>query len=349
MAQCIKTVDNLRHICLSAAFSILFLLSAKPVFADINPSLSSIESEFNVVVDDVEAKLLHAPEASKVYLDYWIKIYNGLAAEENKPHFKKRQSSQTYNSRIKNSNTGQTGWVPNGTPIISPNWRYQTPLSFNPANKFRAPTPPDIKSTQFQNDLSEVLRLGENYSEYRTAEQSIMAAFWADGLGTPTPPGRWNLIALQESRHLDRFERAKLMLALNIALYDTGIAAWDSKYHYLYWRPNTAIKKLDPENYSWQSMLASPFHPEYVSGHSAFSGAASTVLEYILGSKPFCITSEELLGLERCFSSFDQAAKEAGRSRVYGGIHFDFSNHEGQKLGRQVAQNVMSRFKNYLP
>ena len=90
-----------------------------------------------------------------------------------------------------------------------------------------------------------------------------------------------------------------------------------------------------------------PFHPEYVSGHSAFSGAGAAILETLIGPKSFCFTSEELLGLTRCFSSFTDAARKAGRSRIFGGIHYEFSNQAGQKLGRDVAHQVLETFSAY--
>jgi len=219
----------------------------------------------------------------------------------------------------------ETDWKPNGTPIISPDWGDRKPISFESGSDLRPPAPPSKTSSKFLRDLEEVFRLGEKYGEFRTADKAVAAAFWADGLGTVTPPGRWNLIALQETRHLPDTDRIRILTALNIALYDGGIAA------------------------DWKPMLEPPFHPEYVSGHSTFSGAAASILTTLLGHRSFCLSSEELLGLERCFSSFNEAANEAGRSRIYGGIHFDFSNQAGLKLGKNVANQVLVSFADILP
>ena len=235
----------------------------------------------------------------------------------------------------------QTDWKPNGFPIVSPEWRYLAPISFSPASRFRPKPPPDVESEELQKDAKDVLAYGDDYSLIRRADEALASAFWANGPGTETPPGRWNVIALENSKSLPRAQRTALMLKLNIALYDAGIAAFDAKYHYDYWRPQTAIRQLYPEQADWGPMMQPPFHPEYVSGHSAFSGAAAAVLEHYLGRKRFCITAPELFDLERCFAGFNEAAEEAGRSRIFGGIHFEFSNQAGLKLGRDVAEQVI--------
>src|SRR5262249_44683531 len=85
--------------------------------------------------------------------------------------------------------------------------------------------------------------------------------------------------------------------------------------------------------------------PEYVSGHSTFSAAAAAVLNDYFGSTvAFTTTSLGLPGAQRSFTSFDQAAQEAGRSRIYAGIHFEFSNQDGQSSGRAIAQEVLGKF-----
>ena len=85
-----------------------------------------------------------------------------------------------------------------------------------------------------------------------------------------------------------------------------------------------------------------PRHPEYVSAHSAFSSAVAHVLTAQIGAQKFCIGSEGLKDAERCYDSFFAAANEAGQSRIYGGIHYPFSNEDGLKLGRDVARFVLT-------
>ena len=300
---------------------------------------NALEENFKAVIVDVQAQLLDAPEASYLYLAHWIEIYN----HENNVPGGATLKLPPRPEKIKNF-TPKPNWEPNGYPVVSPEWGLGTPFSFSNPARFRPPSPP-THGPIFEKDIKEVLLYGDAYSDVRTPEQSLIAAFWANGIGTETPPGRWNIIALEGSRHLPHAERVNLMLRLNIALYDAGVAAWDSKYHYSYWRPQSAITKTYNLYTDWQPMMQPPFHPEYVSGHSAFSGAAATVLENYLGSRKFCITAPELADLIRCFESFTQAANEAGQSRIYGGIHYNFSNQAGLQLGHNVAVHVLSTVK----
>jgi len=144
---------------------------------------------------------------------------------------------------------------------------------------------------------------------------------------------------LKATRALPLSQKLDILLAHNVALYDASIAAWDSKYYFMAERPTIAIRREDPNFPNWKAMGDIPDHPEYVSGHSAFSGAAAEILMLMVGDESFCSTSYRLWNLTRCFSSFEAAAREAGQSRIYGGIHFQFSNQDGLALGRNVAQN----------
>ncbi|MEF8768730.1 vanadium-dependent haloperoxidase [Candidatus Accumulibacter contiguus] len=139
---------------------------------------------------------------------------------------------------------------------------------------------------------------------------------------------------------------------MNVALADASIAAWDAKYHYTAWRPITAIREADSDgndataaDAAWTSLLITPPFPEYVSGHSTYSGAAETVLASAFGaSTAFTISSQGLPGVERSFVSVHDAAEEAGRSRIYGGIHFEYANQAGLAAGRALGQKVLDTF-----
>ncbi len=97
-----------------------------------------------------------------------------------------------------------------------------------------------------------------------------------------------------------------------------------------------AATAADP---GWSPLLVTPNHPEYVSGHAAFSGAAAEVLTAFFGDADFSATSSAVLpGVVRNFDGFDDAAAaEAGRSRIFGGIHFEFSNYDGLAMGRAIG------------
>ena len=185
-------------------------------------------------------------------------------------------------------------------------------------------------------------------STERTAEQTLIARFWADGAGTATPPGHWNQIAddVARQRDTDLVQNARLFALLNIALADAGIASWDAKYYYGFWRPITAIREAGADGNAltmpetdWSPLLATPPFPSYTSGHSTFSGAASEVLSFFFGPEHRVHHStDDLPGVVRSFDSFSEAAEEAGMSRIYGGIHFGFDNRDGLAQGRAVGR-----------
>ncbi len=128
-----------------------------------------------------------------------------------------------------------------------------------------------------------------------------------------------------------------------LALHDAFISCWQEKYTSDRIRPETTINKyLDRD---WRPLLQTPPFPEYSSGHSVASAAASTVLTHLLGDNfSFIDTSEVYFGIpERAFTSFYQAADEAAVSRLYGGIHFRDACEAGVAQGKLVGQNVIKK------
>jgi membrane-associated phospholipid phosphatase len=138
-----------------------------------------------------------------------------------------------------------------------------------------------------------------------------------------------------------------LFALLNIAMADAAICAWDAKYTYAFWRPLTAIRSGDRDGNpatagdpTWASFIVTPPFPDYVSGHSTFSGAAAAVLAGFYGTDnvSFTLGSDGLPGVTRAFSSFTAAANEAAVSRLYGGIHFRTANEDGLSAGIAIGE-----------
>jgi hypothetical protein len=186
------------------------------------------------------------------------------------------------------------------------------------------PTPPAFGSARFLRDLRELVELQKDL----TPEQLRIARLWVDGSGSVTPPGHWNRIAqeLVRKHRLGEAEATRLFAMLNIALADTFITVWHTKYYYWTARPVTMAKVVLGVDLT-SAILTPPF-PSYVSGHAAFSGAAAR----ILGSQ-FPMEQPALDGL----------AEEAAMSRLYGGIHYRHDNEDGLMLGRAVADIVLAR------
>lgn len=159
------------------------------------------------------------------------------------------------------------------------------------------------------------------------------------------PEGSVNRVAreLATERRMNLWDAARMFALLDLSLYDTYIAVWDSKYEYNHWRPYTAIRAgLDPE---WDSPLPAPPFPEYVSAHAAGCAAAFAVLEKSFGlDLAFTMnTTTAPAGMPvRRFPSFRAAAEECADSRIRLGWHFRYATDAGLALGRAVAGYVES-------
>jgi hypothetical protein len=239
-------------------------------------------------------------------------------------------------------------------PLL-PQWAGLAPFAMNQRIQLHPKDPPRLTDRVYTAAFKEVKELGAANSTTRTKDQTEIALFWADNPGTCTPPGHWNQIAqtIARERGTTLAENARLFALLNIALADTGIMCWDCKYKLGLWRPVTAIRNADqtgnpdtqPDR-AWTPLIATPPFPSYTSGHSSFSGAAATVLADFFGDQvAFQTTSEGLPGVTRSFDSFWAAAQEAGQSRIYGGIHWQFDNTEGLAMGKALGQFIC---RNYL-
>jgi PAP2 superfamily len=246
-----------------------------------------------------------------------------------------------------------------------PQWPNVTPFVMDAGDQFRPAPPPAIDSPEYAAAVDQVMRLGSKDSDHiRTADQTEIAKFWADGAGTATPPGHWNQIATDIGLQLHQplLEQAHTLALLNLALADAAISSWDAKYAYELWRPIDAIRKASTdgnaatvENKDWTPLLNTPSFPAYTSGHSTFSAAAAAVLTSVYGDG-FAFSTltdrgaagiwpppKDISGLkERSFTSFEAAAEEAGFSRIYGGIHFNFDNEAGLASGRAIGELVVS-------
>ena len=240
--------------------------------------------------------------------------------------------------------SGPGVWIPTPPaflPYLLPQWGFVVPFAMTSSSQFRPPGPPSLDSQQYAADYEEVKQLGAAMGSTRTADQTEIALFWADGAGTETPPGHWNSIAqiIAAARGTTLEENARLFALLNIAMADAAICAWDAKYTYHFWRPVTAIAFAEPE-LIWMPLLVTPPFPEYTSGHSTFSAAGATVLPLFYGTEdlPFTTGSDFLPGVYRSFSTPFDAAEEAGVSRIYGGIHFHSANVDGLQAGSSIGE-----------
>jgi membrane-associated phospholipid phosphatase len=240
-------------------------------------------------------------------------------------------------------------------PYLLPQWGFVSPFAMPLSSFMRPPGPPSLDSAQWVADYSEVKALGAANGSSRTPEQSLIALFWSDGPGTETPSGHWNSLAQRVSagQRSSLEQNARLFALLNIAMADAAICAWDAKYTYNFWRPVTAIRNGEADGNPatvadplWTSFIVTPPFPDYVSGHSTFSGAAATVLAKFYGTDKisFSLGSEGLPGVTRSFASFSAAAREAAISRLYAGIHFRTASEDGLAAGIAIGEWTVAHY-----
>ena len=212
--------------------------------------------------------------------------------------------------------------------------------------------PPGLATLDYAAAFAEVALLGN--AAIPAPDKLATFQFWSVPTGTDQPAGEWLKIALtvSASRHLDLTDGTRLLALLTMALSDTSIPNVGTKFNHRHWRPQHAIQQADTDGNpltaadpTWLARAGSAGStPEWVSGHSSYSGAAAAVLAgfFCADRIPFEATTDTAPGgLARSYPGFSAAAAEAGRSRVFGGQHFEFSNQAGLGLGRGVAAEVL--------
>lgn len=255
------------------------------------------------------------------------------------------------------SPSGEPGfWEPTPEayePALQPNWPQVLPWSMARGSQFRSPPPPAMDSPEYTTAFNEVAAYGGVESDLRTAEQTEIAWFWADDPGTVGAPGRWVMIGVDIATRegLSLHQNARLFALQSMALADAAIVAWDNKYHYDHWRPHYGIHEADRDgnpdtvaDTEWSALIPIPPFPAYTSGHSTFAGSGSMVMELVLGRDEIAFSSPPEGGVPastRSFSSLSEAAEESGKSRIYGGSHWEYDNANGLHDGRSLARYVV--------
>lgn len=240
---------------------------------------------------------------------------------------------------------------PGFRPTVLPHWAKVVPYVMKSPDQFRAPPPPALNSAEHAEEIAYVVRVGARDNSERSEYETLAAPFWADDLGSATPPGHWNVIAQDLTRRnkLSTAETARLFALLNLACADAGISCWDTKFHYSTWRPETAVREVTKDSNphavahpEFIPLMVTPAFPSYTSGHSTFSAAGSRIIERFFGTDDieFTTTSDGLPGAVRSFKKLSDARKEIGMSRVWGGIHFMSDNLVGQDCGIKLADYV---------
>jgi hypothetical protein len=241
-------------------------------------------------------------------------------------------------------------------PGIQPQFAYMTPWVLSTQAQFRPGPTPDLTSAQYATDFNETKLEGRIDSTLRTADETISAWFWQIGTATYLWNHTADVLIERRAREDDNdsslLESARILALLDLAMADAAIACWEAKYHYVTWRPVTAIPleasignpgiTVNPGDATWMPLFATPGHPEYPSAHGTVSGAAATALAGLFGDKTkFTMDNDLAIGVTRSFNSFSQALEEVKNARIVAGIHFRFSTDAGSTVGTEVANWVV--------
>jgi hypothetical protein len=295
--------------------------------------------------------------------DYGLEVSNFIAEWMKTDNYNQTRTMPKY--RV--DSYEESRWQPTPPSYmdgLEPHWNKIRPFVLDSADQFK-PVPPPVfsmdKNSDFYKELIEVYDISEKMKvDGDESEEIAIARFWdcnpyvsvtrghlMFATKKITPGAHWILIT-QIACNIDNSNFDKTIFAYTktaVAIADAFISCWDEKYRSNLVRPETLINKyIDDE---WKPTLQTPPFPEYTSGHSVVSGAASTALTDIFGDNfNFSDDSELRYGLPiRTFNSFKQAAQEAAISRMYGGIHYRAAVVVGIDQGTKVGSLVNEKLK----
>lgn len=242
---------------------------------------------------------------------------------------------------------------------LEPFWSKLRPFFLDSASQFR-PGPP----TEYSEDKNSIFfkEMMETYDavDRQDSIKNLISIYWDDapmvlnhaGHATIsdkklTPVGHWLRINLSVCAYkkLSMKDACYANTNLILGIFDGFISCWDTKYHYEYIRPVTAINLLKDKQ--WLPLLYTPNFPEYTSGHSVVSGTASEIMTHLFGDNfTFTDSSEVPYGRDpRIFKSFFEACHEACISRLYGGIHFRPAIEIGEVQGKKIGKYTIAKTK----
>jgi hypothetical protein len=231
------------------------------------------------------------------------------------------------------------------------------PFVLNSINQFHPAPPPNFSSPQWVAQFNEVKQDGS--AAIAGTAHAATATFW-----TANVISQYNRLGrdLASARNLDVSQSARLLAMINIAGADAQIAVMHWKYHFLFWRPVTAIDPCsvsadgfgpaacDPSNLDadlnpntieeigWRPFLTTPNHPEYPGAHGSITGAVTQVLAEFFGTSQLALEIHGLPGdTVRRYTSTEQIVEEVVNARTWGGLHYRGSSEAGVKLGQKVA------------
>jgi hypothetical protein len=241
-----------------------------------------------------------------------------------------------------------------GQSVQTPWLATMRPFLLERASQFRAEPPPALDSRRYAKDLNETEAYGALNSTVRTDEQKAIAYFW---VGNSINGYNETMRDVVAQRDMDLVDAAHLLAMGMIVTSDAGIACYDSKFFYQFWRPISAIRNADKDGNpdttadpSWQALQPVPGHPEYPSQHACFTAGFTDALAAALHTKHVDVTmpggenGSAVLTTSQHFDTVDDIQKQVVDARVWLGFHFRNSAEQGRKVGNDVAKWELKRY-----
>jgi hypothetical protein len=240
------------------------------------------------------------------------------------------------------------GCPPAGGALL--HWRHLTPFGIRHGAQFRSEPPPPVHGRRYAQDYEEVLSVGGVESGARPIDRADVARFY----NAASAVAAWNAAVAQvaDGRGRTLAGNARVLALLNMAISDGLVSSMETKYHYGFWRPHTAILSGDADGNpktaadpGFVPFVPTPCFPSYPSAHASASYAALAVAVRFFGNDGHAIalTHPGVPGVVLHYGSFRQIARDVDDARVYGGIHFRFDQEAGRHQGLQVGAFVASR------
>jgi vanadium-dependent haloperoxidase-like protein len=253
----------------------------------------------------------------------------------------------------------QTPWVGNVRPFI-----VRSPAQFLPD------PPPSLLSDEWVEAFDQTKAYGAANGSLRSDEQTFIAKFWSANVIR-----QYNRVGrdISATRGLSLLDTARLAAMVNVVAADAMMSMMHAKYHYLFWRPVTAINgSLDPsavtndgfgpvpgyddgnpatvEQAGWRPLLTTPNHPEFPSAHCTITSAMAEVFRTFLETSHIDLDIHGFdpagppgnLNAVRHFDMPNELRQEVINARIWAGLHYHFSCVAGAVLGRQVANFDLS-------
>jgi hypothetical protein len=247
--------------------------------------------------------------------------------------------------------------IPADQKPITPWLANYKPFMIESADQFRPAPPPALTSPEWATELNEVREWGGAESTVRNPEQALIAQFWST---QPTIQINHGYQQLAIDRGLDALQTARLFAMTSLVGADAITACFDAKYHYLFWRPFTAVPGADTDDNdatvadpAWKPLIGTPPHPEYPSAHSCVTPSAGEVLAAFLGSDQIDLTLASSVTADamptRHYATAADLGNEVMEARILGGIHYRFSTVVGSELGHNVADWALAHYFQPIP